>query len=293
MDVKDIALSGETILHQKYQIQEVYYWGHTGIIYMATDLDNHTKIAIKEYCPYRLSNRDIGGKNVVCKGNAYRALFLQGLDNFSRECKIVQQVSNIDTPYDKCTLQYLDSFEENDTRYLVTEYIEGMNLKEYIENGNEYSVSECMGYLLKTIEQIHEKGIIHRDVKPANIIIRKDGKPVLIDFGSACYTTDENCIAQFVSNGYSAPELYQGGTSDMRTDVYSIGALTYYMLTGCRLPPADEITIDEPIPPVSEYADVTDILEKAVMKAIEPDLNKRASDTKMIESALNAENCKK
>ena len=80
--------------------------------------------------------------------------------------------------------------------------------------------------------------------------------------------------------------------SDVRTDVYSMGALLYYMLTGCRLPPADEITADEPVPPVSELADVPEILEKAVMRAIEPDWDKRAADTDMLGYALNADNCK-
>lgn len=293
MDVKDIALSTHTFLNERYEVQEVYYWGHTGIIYLAVDLMSGIMTAIKEYCPYSLSNRDLDGRSVVCKGNAYRERFIQGLANFRQECRIVQQVSCIATPYENCTLQYMDYFEENSTGYLVTHYIDGMNLKEYTETGQIYSIKECAQYLLQIAEQVHRLGIIHRDIKPSNIIIRPDRRPVLIDFGSACYMADSRAPSQFVSRGYSAPELYSGGISDIRTDVYSMGALLYYMLTGCRLPPADEITADEPVPPVSEFADVPEILEKAVMMAIEPDRDKRAADTDMLEYALNAYNCKK
>ena len=94
-----------------------------------------------------------------------------------------------------------------------------------------------------------------------------------------------------MSNGYSAPELYRGSGTDARTDVYSMGALIYYMLTGCRLPPANEITADEPVPNVSEYALVTEELEQAVMRAIEPDWNKRAADMDMLAKALKTDTC--
>lgn len=292
MDVKDIALSPHTLLHERYEVQEVYYWGHTGIIYLAVDLVSRIMTAIKEYCPYSLSNRDLDGRSVVCKGNAYKERFVQGFANFRQECRIVKQVSSINTPYENCTIQYMDSFEENGTGYLVTHYIDGMNLKEYIETGQKYSVQECAQDLLLIVERVHRLGILHRDIKPSNIIIRPDRKPVLIDFGSACYMADSRAPSQFVSRGYSAPELYRGDMSDVRTDVYSMGALLYYMLTGCRLPPADEITADEPVPPVSELADVPEILEKAVMRAIEPDWDKRAADTDMLGYALNADNCK-
>ena len=291
MDVKDIALSPHTRLHGRYEVQEVYYWGHTGIIYLAADLEKGIETAIKEYCPYSLSNRDLDGRNVVCKGNTYRLRFTKGFANFRQECEIVKRVSSIEEPYEKCTVQYLDSFEENGTGYLVTHYIDGMNLKEYIDTGKTYSVAECAQDLLQIVRQVHKLGILHRDIKPSNIIIRPDNRPVLIDFGSACHVTESCSVLQFVSRGYSAPELYQGGRTDIRTDVYSMGALLYYMLTGCRLPPANEISDDEPVPYISELVPVPEELEKAVMKAIEPDWNKRAADMDMLADALKTDDC--
>lgn len=291
MDVKDIALSPHTRLYGRYEVQEVYYWGHTGIIYLAADLEKGIQTAVKEYCPYSLSNRDLDGRSVVCKGNAYGTGFETGFANFRQECEIVKKVSSIGQPYRDCTIQYLDSFGENGTGYLVTHYIDGMNLKEYIETGQTYSVEECIGYVLQIVRQVHSLGILHRDIKPSNIIMRPDSRPVLIDFGSACYMTDSRAALQFVSRGYSAPELYRGGRTDTRTDIYSIGALMYYMLTGCRLPPANDITADEPVPPVSEIVQVPKKLEKAVMKAIEPDWNKRAADINVLVNALQADSC--
>lgn len=82
MDVKDIALSPRTLLHGRYEVQEVYYWGHTGIIYLAADMEKGMMTAIKEYCPYSLSNRDLDGRCVVCKGNKYRTYFIKGFANF-------------------------------------------------------------------------------------------------------------------------------------------------------------------------------------------------------------------
>lgn len=291
MDVKDIALSPRTLLHGRYEVQEVYYWGHTGIIYLAADMEKGMMTAIKEYCPYSLSNRDLDGRCVVCKGNKYRTYFIKGFANFLQECEIVKRVSSIREPYGNCTVQYLDSFTENGTGYLVTHYIEGMNLKEYMDTGQAYSVEDCVGNLIQIVRQVHKLGILHRDIKPSNIIMRPDNRPVLIDFGSACYAADSRSELQFVSNGYSAPELYRGSGTDARTDVYSMGALIYYMLTGCRLPPANEITADEPVPNVSEYALVTEELEQAVMRAIEPDWNKRAADMDMLAKALKTDTC--
>ena len=153
--------------------------------------------------------------------------------------------------------------------------MEGKSLEDYINQGQNYSIRECMLSLVRIVEQIHKMGILHRDIKPSNIIIRPDGLLTLIDFGSSCFIKDTGNKPQFVSRGYSAPELYNGEPSTRQTDIYSIGALLYYILTDYQIPPANEMEEGEKIPTISEFHKVPKRLEKAVMKAIEASPEKR------------------
>ena len=95
IDVSDIALPSGTLLHQRYQIDTIYYWGQTGIVYLSTDQTNGKVVVIKEYCPYYLANRDLDRKTVICKGKGYKKSYLQARDAFAKECKIVQKLRRL------------------------------------------------------------------------------------------------------------------------------------------------------------------------------------------------------
>lgn len=275
MDVSDIALPSGTVLHGKYQINTIYYWGHTGIVYLSTDQDSGRTVVIKEYCPYYLANRDMDGKTVICKGKSFEKKYLQAFEAFAKECMIVQKMSDLNRPYAGCTLQYIDYFEENSTIYLVTELVEGKSLEEYILQGEEFSVRNVCLSLVKIVRQVHKRGIIHRDIKPSNIILSKEGKVVLIDYGSACYIGESNADVVFVSRGFSAPELYRNEKSGVETDIYSIGALLYYVLTDYQLPAANEIEDEREIPFISEFTPISTLLQHIIFQTLKLRRKKR------------------
>lgn len=288
MKVEDIALEPGIILHQKYQIDEIYYWGQTGISYLCTDTFEEKKLVIKECCPHKFVNRDLDHKTLVGKNQSGTRYFKEVKETFKEECSIVKKVSGLKKPYPGCTPEYMEEFSENGSYYLVTRYITGEGLDHYLNNEGRYSEKECMLDIVRIVKQIHKKGVLHRDIKPSNILIRPDGKAVLIDFGSACYMNknSENTRLKYVSNGFSAPELYQGRPTDRRTDIYSIGALFYNILTKYQLPAASEISEEEPIPAISEITPISPRLERAVMHSLELEPQKRTKHLEELELLL-------
>lgn len=287
IEVNDIALPANTLLRKRYEIREVYYLGHIGIVYFGWDHKKKKEIAIKEFMPYMIANRDMDGIEVVCKGNAYKKQFENASVIFGQECNFVWELRNVKKPYDGCILKYIDCFQDNGTFYLITERIKGKSLQEYIENGEDFSVRGIMQMLVAIVRQIHRKGIAHCDIKPSNIIVREDGKIVLIDFGSACYWRAREDKMQFVSRGYSAPELYNGGLIDNRTDIYSIGAVLYYLLTDYQLPGPDESGEQEAIPPLSDFIEIPKKLEKIILRTLNQNKKKRPKSLLLLQHILN------
>lgn len=275
VEVSDIALPENTILKYRYRVEEVHYLGHTGIVYFGVDLDDHSEVVIKEFMPYRIANRDMNGKDVICKSEGCRNSFNRARVAFEQECEYVYKLRDVKKPYPGCVIQYHDSFTENETTYLITDKIRGKSLQDYLENGVDFSVRETMKMLVDVVMQIHKKGIIHCDIKPSNIVVQEDGRIVLIDFGTACYKNKAEDEMLFASRGYSAPELYHGGKIDEKTDIYSIGAILYYMLTDSQLPAPDDMDDAEEVPALSEMISIPPLLEWVIMKSIQRNRSKR------------------
>ena len=169
----------------------------------------------------------------------------------------------------------------------MTEKINGKSLQDYIENGENFSVRDTMKNLVAIVRQIHKQGVVHCDIKPSNIILCEDGKVVLVDFGSACEKKGKRNKMAFVSRGFSAPELYHDGKIDFKTDIYSIGAVLYYMLTDYQLPSPDDYEEEEDIPPISEFIDIPAALEKIIMRTLHRDRRKRLGSLLWLQIALN------
>lgn len=284
-DINDIALCQGSMLNGRYQIEEVYYWGHISISYLCRDLQNDVLVMIKEFCPYQAANRDLDRCGLLCKGEAYRKYYEHARFRFQQECRMVEQVSTIAYPYAGCTPAFEETFFENNSIYLVSRYVEGVSLLEALEGQKEIEVFGVLGYLIDIVEELHKKGILHRDIKPSNLIVRKDGKITLIDFGAACYEEEKESPLLFVSRGYSAPELYQKQKGSRATDVYSIGCLIYYLLTGYQLPAADDMEDDE-IPPMSECNSVNRELDEIVLHMLDRNPDTRFQDLDYLKTLL-------
>jgi serine/threonine protein kinase len=287
IDVSDIALPFGWVLNRRYKIDEIYYWGHTSILYMCQDFETKELVVVKEFCPYFFANRDLDGHTVICKGNRYEKSFEQTYQAFEQECEIVKQLQKLKKKLTDHVLKYLDSFEENNTRYLVTEYIDGNSLDDMVAQEVNFSVRNCMKALIKTVRAIHKMGIYHRDIKPANIIVHADGSLVLVDFGSACYKNKQNNELAFVSRGYSAPELYSNQESYSEADVYSIGALFYFILTGRQPTGADDREKGEELIDVSKLVTIPSHLGRFIMKALNMDRKKRLKSLWIMERLLD------
>lgn len=175
-----------------------------------------------------------------------------------------------------------DVGEEGGTYYIVMELVEGITLKKYIEKKQHLSVKEAVSIAIQVsmgIEAAHNNHIIHRDIKPQNIIISKEGKVKVTDFGIAKAATSNTITSNVMGSvHYTSPEQARGGYSDARSDIYSLGITLFEMLTG-RLPFNGDTTvaiaikhIQEPFPMIQDYVpeipvSVRHIVEKCCQKS--------------------------
>lgn len=179
-----------------------------------------------------------------------------------------------------------DVGEENDVYYIVMELVEGITLKKYIEKKARLSVKEAISIAIQVsmgIEAAHNNHIIHRDIKPQNIIISKEGKVKVTDFGIAKAATSNTITSNVMGSvHYTSPEQARGGYSDEKSDIYSLGITMFEMLTG-RVPFNGETTvaiaikhIQEPLPSPREYIpEIPVSVEQIVFKCCQKSPDRR------------------
>ena len=200
---------------------------------------------------------------------------------FNAEAAAVAQLShpNIVSVYDVS--------RGGDTEYIVMELIDGITLKQYMEKRGQLNWREALHFItqiMKALSHAHSRGIIHRDIKPQNIMVLRDGSVKVADFGIACLANSANTLTQEAlgSVHYMSPEQARGDRTDARSDIYSAGVVLYEMLTG-RLPfegdNAVSVAIQHlssvPLSPREINPDVPEALELICMKAMASDLEKR------------------
>ena len=174
-----------------------------------------------------------------------------------------------------------------ETEYIVMELIDGITLKQYMEKRGQLNWREALHFItqiMKALSHAHSRGIIHRDIKPQNIMVLRDGSVKVADFGIACLANSANTLTQEAlgSVHYMSPEQARGDRTDARSDIYSAGVVLYEMLTG-RLPfegdNAVSVAIQHlssvPLSPREINPDVPEALELICMKAMASDLEKR------------------
>jgi serine/threonine-protein kinase len=228
MDNHNLPLNFQ--LNNKYNIKKVLGQGGFGITYLAQDTFLDIEVCIKELFVSGSSTR--GANMTVITQNLREFSFADFKDRFIQEAR---QLAKFKHPN---IVRVQDFFEANNTAYVVMEFVEGQTLKDKVAFGGPLSADashKIIESILDAVEVVHKAGMLHRDIKPDNLIIGNDGRVVLIDFGSARNYSDERTIAQtaMVSPGYAPLEQYN--PTDRKgafTDIYSIGATFYFMLTG-------------------------------------------------------------
>lgn len=262
-----------TVLQDRFIIGKVLGFGGFGITYKAWDQNLGFAVAVKEYYPSGLVTRTPGSTNVIVFSNneekekAYR----NGKSRFQDEARNMAMFK--DHPYIVNVYNY---FQENNTSYIVMEYLDGITLKKYL-----FSVGGKMNYedtfavvepIMVALEELHRHKILHRDISPDNIFITKDNRIKLLDFGAARFSTGEteSTLTAVVKPGYAPPEQYQSHSKQgAYTDVYALGATIYKMVVG-ELPEEsiDRAVNDELQKPSELGIELPLNAEKAIMKAM-------------------------
>lgn len=260
-----------SVLMGKYLVGRVLGEGGFGITYIGWDLILDRKVAIKEFYPQGIVNRELTHHSTVVSCIGKEEFIEKEKEGFIKEAKTMAKLGNIPG-----IVTMHDVFAQNGTVYIVMDYVEGKTLKAYVkENGNRLSAKTAISLLepiFGALQKIHEKGLIHRDISPDNIMLRPDGTAVLLDFGAArqMSVAGERSLTVNLKHGYAPMEQYQTrGVQGPWTDVYALSATIYRLITG-RVPPsaADRIIEDDLPLPSTLGSDILPRQEEALMKGL-------------------------
>lgn len=250
------------MLDNRYEILERIGTGGMAIVYKAKCHRLNRLVAIKIL------------KSDLAQNEEFRR-------RFNAESQAVAQLShpNIVSVYDVS--------RGGDMEYIVMELIDGITLKQYMEKRGQLNWRESLHFItqiMRGLSHAHSRGIIHRDIKPQNIIVLRDGSVKVADFGIACLADSAQTLTQEAlgSVHYISPEQARGDRPDARSDIYSSGVVLYEMLTG-RLPFEGESAVSVaiqhlssiPLAPREINPDIPEQLELICMKAMAPDLEHR------------------
>lgn len=235
--VRRDALKPGQLVHW-YEIKRVLGQGGFGITYLAHDTNLHQLVAIKEYLPTEFAVREADG-TVQPRSDADLERYRFGLSRFIGEARTL---ARFDHPN---IVRVMSIFEARNTAYMAMQYEDGENLRDILDRRKTLSEAELLQILLPLLDGlalVHAAGFIHRDIQPANIYVRNDGSPVLLDFGAARQSVGRTqTITILVSPGYAPLEQYyaSGGQQGPWTDIYALGATMYRAVAG--IPPIDAI----------------------------------------------------
>ncbi len=236
---------------QEYVIRGTLGFGGFGITYKAWDTHLEKTVAIKEYLPSELAVR-VEGSTVAARSDQDREGFEWGRQRFIDEARTV---ARFDHPN---IIRIHRFFEENETGYIVMEYVDGRPLSAMLAENGTLEEDEIRAWLLPILEGlkvVHQANFLHRDIKPHNIMIRNNGAPVLLDFGAArvALTGHTRSLTSVLTPGFAPLEQYQTkGNQGPWTDIYSLGAVVYCCMTGRKPVDAiDRISTDHLEPPDS------------------------------------------
>ena len=259
-----------TVLNGKYLLGKALGEGGFGITYLAWDLTNGVKIAIKEYFPSGFVTRVPKSNNVIINSKQNQSASNRGLKRFIDEAKNLAKIKNLSG-----IVNVRDFFSANGTAYIVMEFLDGISLKKYMQRkGGRITMDEILGIMrpvMDSLIEVHNLGLIHRDISPDNIIITKYNEVKLIDFGAAKQSNlDGKSLSIVLKQGFAPEEQYRThGEQGPWTDVYALGVTIYFCITG-QLPPESiqRMYKDTIVRPSELGATISPGQEAALMKAL-------------------------
>ncbi len=272
-----MALQSGQVLQHRYRVKDLLEEGGMGAVYRAWDARLEVPVALKEMRP-----------QPGLEEHTLEELRLQ----FRREAIVLARLNH---PH---LVRVTDSFEEGGNAYLVMDLVEGESLAERIAREGPLPEAEVLvwaGQLLDALAYCHRAGVVHRDVKPQNVILQRDGRAVLVDFGLVKLWDPRDPYTGTVMRGmgtpeYAPPEQYDLGVghTDPRSDLYSLGATLYHALTGQAPPTATQRMADPKsfVPPRAVIPGIGRRTEAAVLKALALPMSERFDSAEAMAQAL-------
>lgn len=266
-----LYLNPGDVLSRRYFVGRLLGCGGFGATYMGWDEKLRVRVAIKEYYPSSLASRAEDGHSLRPHADDAADQFYFGMERFLDEARILAQFRAAAE-----IISVLDYFEENETAYIVMEYVEGKPLNNHLkEKGGKISVAECLKLVLPVIEAldaVHRQSVIHRDISPDNIYLASDGNVKLLDFGAARHAVGDQTGSMTVvlKRGFAPAEQYSNtGKQGPWTDVYGLCATIYRAITG--QPPVEAVSRweeDGLVPPSTMGIAIPPHVEAAILKGL-------------------------
>lgn len=284
-----------TILRGTYRIDSYLSSGGFGNTYVATNIEFEERVAIKEFFMKGVTQRDENQTTVSVSNAENHNSFLEQKEKFKKEARRLRKLNN------EYIVSVHDLFEENGTAYYVMDYVDGENLAERLKRTDkpmtELDVRDVLPGILDALKTVHDAGIWHLDLKPANIMMDKNGCVKLIDFGASKQLNAQKrgattSTAISYTNGYAPREQMEQNYEKFGpwTDIYALGATLYNLLTNKRPPLPTDIDDDSSEDkhkalPMSENASKE--MRSLVLWMMQTDRNKRPNDVKSIMPRLS------
>jgi serine/threonine protein kinase len=223
-----------------YRIEKPLSSGGFSIVYLARD-EAGTPFAVKEYLPSSMPLR-IEGVEVTVTDESDLSIFRHGLKCFFEEGRALAMISHPNV------VRVENFFRANETCYMVMQYVRGRTLQFHIQrNRHEFTegfIRRLFTHLMNGLREVHANKLLHLDIKPANIFIAMEGRPVLLDFGAARITLSEeqSKLRPMYTAGFAAPEHYRFKPRELGpwSDIYSVGATLYTCIAGTPPQAADQ-----------------------------------------------------
>lgn len=276
---------------QEYTIEALLGTGGFGLTYLARDNNLQCQVAIKEYLPNDLAVRS-AGQTVCARTESDTHGYRIGLESFLAESRVLASFRHPNI------VRVTRFFEANNTAYMVMEYERGEPLRDWIKRHGPLAETQLLKMflpLLEGLDVVHRARVLHRDIKPANIYVREeDGSLVLLDFGAARYagSGDSRSLTSIVTPGYAPFEQYHThGAQGPWTDLYALGGVLYWVVTGEKPLEAPSRVRNDTMPPASVLARgrYSARLLRAIDWALTPDETERPKAVSQLKAVLTGE----
>ncbi len=279
-------LAPRTVLNDRYIVGKMLSYNGEGASYICYDTVAKSKAVVREYMPDTLCEREMKSKNIVINPDclAKYKTYMSEFQDMNRTLTRMRSLKSI------CTAK--DMFSENNTCYVILEYVEGVSLKKFLQSNRGYlqwaQVKKLFTPLFTTLSIIHNAGIIHRGISPENIIVTATGELKITGFSISSIRTAGTALSNEFYSGYTAPEQYN--SKDWQgtwTDVYSIAAVIYRILTGYVPPDANNRIHNDTLIPASRLNNsIPRHVSNILMRAMAVDIRERIHNINDLVSEL-------